>query len=173
MNLQPGTIQAYISAVSYLHHMNGHRSPASNNPMIKLLVQGVECSMPAAHLKPKHQPITNEMLEQMLSQLDRDHKPSHDRLMLKAAIMLGFFGLLRVSEFTVPNQHWFNPDQHLTAKDITMHKDSMVAVIKERPAGGKLPDQHRSDTHQVLPTPHNADIPRSGDMICKETIFSV
>ena len=173
MNLQPGTIQAYISAVSYLHHMNGHKSPASNNPMIKLLVQGVECSMPAAHLKPKHQPITNEMLEQMLSQLDRDHKPSHDRLMLKAAITLGFFGLLRVSEFTVPNQHWFNPDQHLTAKDITMHKDSMVAVIKERPAGGKLPDQHRSDTHRVLPTPHNADIPRSGDMICKETIFSV
>ena len=80
--------------------MNGHRSPASTN-------QGIECSMPAAHLKPKRQPITNEMLGQMLSQLDRDHKPSHDRL---AAIMLGFFGLLRVSEFTVPNQHGFNPD---------------------------------------------------------------
>ena len=53
MNLQLGTIQVYISAVSYLHHMNGHRSPASNNPMIKFLVQGVERSMPAAHLKPK------------------------------------------------------------------------------------------------------------------------
>ena len=103
MNLQPGTIQVYISAVSYLHHMNGHRSPASNNPMIKFLVQGVERSMPAAHLKPKRQPITNEMVGQMLSQLDRDHKPSHDCLMLKAAVTLGFFGLLRVSEFTVPN----------------------------------------------------------------------
>ncbi|KAL5509651.1 hypothetical protein EMCRGX_G005051 [Ephydatia muelleri] len=78
--------------------------------------------MPAAHLKPKRQPITNEMLGQMLSELDRDHKPSHDRLMLKAAITLGFFSLLRVSEFTVPNQHGFNPDQHLTAKDITMQK---------------------------------------------------
>ncbi|KAL5509634.1 hypothetical protein EMCRGX_G005034 [Ephydatia muelleri] len=54
--------------------------------------QGIECSMPAAHLKPKRQPITNEMLGQMLSQLDMDHKPSHDRL---AAITLGFFGLLR------------------------------------------------------------------------------
>ena len=104
--------------------MNGHRSPASTN-------QGIECSMPAAHLKPKHQPITNEMLGQMLSELDRDHKPSHDRLMLKAAITLGFFGLLRVSEFTLPNQHGFNPDQHLTAKDITMGKDSMVVVIKK------------------------------------------
>ena len=131
MNFQPGTIQVYISAVSYLHHMNGHRSSASNNPMIKLLVQGVERSMLAAHLKPKRQPITNEMLGQMLSQLDRDHKTSHDRLMLKAAITLGFFGLLRVSELTVPNQHGFNPDQHLTTKDITMRKDSMVVVIKK------------------------------------------
>eukprot|EP00731_Ephydatia_muelleri_P034819 Em0079g6a len=110
MNLQPGTIQVYISAVSYLHHMNGHRSPASNNPMIMFLVQGVERSMPAAHLKPKRQPITNEMLGQMRSQLDRDHKPSHDRLMLKAAVTLGFFGLLR---------------------DITMRRDSMVVVIKK------------------------------------------
>ena len=80
-----------------------YRSPASINPMIKFLVQGVERSMPAAHLKPKRQPITNEMLGQMLSQLDRDHKPSHDCMMLKAAVTLGFFGLLRVSEFTVPN----------------------------------------------------------------------
>eukprot|EP00731_Ephydatia_muelleri_P033886 Em0040g36a len=73
------------------------RSPASTN-------QGIECSMPAAHLKPKHQLITNEMLGQMLSELDRDHKPSHDRFMLKAAIILGFFGLFRVSEFIVPNR---------------------------------------------------------------------
>ncbi|KAL5509611.1 hypothetical protein EMCRGX_G005005 [Ephydatia muelleri] len=100
------------------------RSPASTN-------QGIECSMPAAHLKPKRQSITNEMLGQMLSELDRDHKPSHDCLMLNAAITLRFFGLLRVSEFTVPNQHGFNPDQHLTAKDITMRKDSMVVVIKK------------------------------------------
>ena len=84
----------FFCSVSYLHHMNGHRSPASTN-------QGVECSMPAAHLMSKRQPITNEMLGQMLSELDRDHKPSHDRLVLKAPIMLGFFGLLRVSEFTI------------------------------------------------------------------------
>ncbi|KAL5510640.1 hypothetical protein EMCRGX_G006216 [Ephydatia muelleri] len=76
MNLQSGSIQEYISAVSYLHHMNVHRSPASKNPMIKFLVQGVERSMPAAHLKPKRQPITNKMLGQRLSQRDRDHKPS-------------------------------------------------------------------------------------------------
>eukprot|EP00731_Ephydatia_muelleri_P035116 Em0098g2a len=88
--------------------MNGHRSPASTN-------QGVECSMPAAHLRPKRQSITNAMLGQMLSELDRGYKPSHDRLMLKAAITLGVFGLL----------------QHLSAKDITMRKGSMVVVIKK------------------------------------------
>ena len=107
----------YISAVSYLHHVNGLESPTTNNPVIKLLVQGVERSMPAAHLKPKRQPITNNILGQMLSQLDRT---AHDRLMLKAAITLGFFSLLRVSKFTVENQHGFNPEQHLTMEDITV-----------------------------------------------------
>eukprot|EP00731_Ephydatia_muelleri_P032824 Em0024g368a len=79
----------------------------------------------------------SDPLGQMLSQRDRDHKPSHDPK------QLGFFGLLRVSEFIVPNQHGFNPDQY-----------------NGHPAGGKLPDQHWSDTHQVLPTPCNAEIPR-------------
>ncbi|KAL5516539.1 hypothetical protein EMCRGX_G001899 [Ephydatia muelleri] len=58
--LQPRTIQVYIAAVSYLHHTHGYTSPASNNPVIKLLIQGIEHSMPAAHLKP-HQPITKKM----------------------------------------------------------------------------------------------------------------
>ena len=149
-----------------LHH---NRSPASTN-------QGVKCSMPAAHLKPKRQSITNEMLGQMLSELDRDHKPSHDCLMLNAAITLRFFGLLRVSEFTVPNQHGFNPDQHLTAKGITMRKDSMVVVIKKSKTDqrGKVARSTSvRHTHQVLPTPRNAEIPRSGDTICKETLVSV
>ena len=120
--LQPRTIQVYIAAVSYLHHTHGYTSPASNNPVIKLLIQGIERSMPAAHLKPKRQPTTNKMLGQMLSHLDRDHRTTHDRLLLRAAITLGFFGLLRVGELTVPNQHGFNPYLHLTAKDLTMRK---------------------------------------------------
>ncbi|KAL5515668.1 hypothetical protein EMCRGX_G000869 [Ephydatia muelleri] len=73
---------------------------------------------------PQTETSTNHQQGQMVSQLDRDHRTAHDRLMLKAAITLGFFGLLRVSEFTVENQHGFNHEQHLTMEDITMHKDS-------------------------------------------------
>ena len=55
--------------------------------------------------------------------------------------------------------------------------DDAVAMVTEYGKGcikaGKLPDQHWSDTHQVLPTPCNAEIPRSGDMICKEIPVSV
>ena len=93
MTLQPRTIQVCISAVSYLHHMNGFTSPANNNPVIKLLIQDIQRSMPAVHLTPKHQLITNNLLGQMLSQLDRDHRTHHDHRILKAAIVLGFFGL--------------------------------------------------------------------------------
>eukprot|EP00731_Ephydatia_muelleri_P035676 Em0147g2a len=59
----------------------------------------------------KRQPITNEMLGQMLSQLDRDHKPSHDRSVLKATITLGFFGLLslRIGAATAVSKSGLSP----------------------------------------------------------------
>eukprot|EP00731_Ephydatia_muelleri_P035118 Em0098g4a len=136
--------------------MNGHRSPASTN-------QGVECSMPAAHLKPKRQPITNKMLGQMLSQLDRDHKPSHDRLVLKATITLGFFGLLMFSEFTVPNQHGFNPDQHLSAKDITMQiPRSGDTICKETPFSVSIRDSTHLQGTEICPDPENGWSPLNG-----------
>eukprot|EP00731_Ephydatia_muelleri_P009877 Em0005g463a len=120
--LAPSTSNTYKIRLLKQRLFKSTPSPASNNAVIKLLIQGIERSMPAAHLMPKRQPITNKMLGQMLSHLDRDHKTTHDGLLLRAAITLGFFGLLRVGELTVPNQRWFNPDLHLTAKDLTMRK---------------------------------------------------
>ena len=52
MTLQPRTIQVYISAVSYLHHMNSFTSPANNNPVIKLLIQGIHPTLHAS--SPPH-----------------------------------------------------------------------------------------------------------------------
>ena len=40
------------------------------------------------------------MLKQLLKLLNSDPLSSHDKLMLKAALTFGFFGFLRVSEYT-------------------------------------------------------------------------
>ena len=55
----------------------------------------------------------------------------HDRLMLKAALTLGFFGLLRVSEFTTTSRRAFDPKTHLTRQDIAWTKgNTSIFFIK-------------------------------------------
>ena len=48
-----------------------------------------------------------------------------DHCMFWAACCLGYFGLLRASEFTVPNLASFSPSLHLSVDDISV--DSMVS----------------------------------------------
>ena len=48
-----------------------------------------------------------------------------DHCMFWAACCLGYFGLLRASEFTVPNLASFSPSLHLSVQDISV--DAMVS----------------------------------------------
>ena len=51
--------------------------------------------------------MTLEMLDHMLQRLETAPPlKQHDRLMLRAALTLGFFGFVRVSEFTVKNRRF-------------------------------------------------------------------
>lgn len=111
------------------------------------------------------------MLGQLLSQLlDKDHRPTFDYLMLKAAITLGFFGYLESASSQCPPPHGFNPDHHLTSRDITVCKDSIVLFIKkfktnQRGDGCQI---HIGHPQQVLSTSCNAEVPGPPDTICSE-----
>ena len=129
--LQANTIQVYVAAVSHLHLTQGLSSPTTNNPMLSLAIRGIQRSQDSAYLRPRRQPLTNAILVQMLDLLDSDHLQTHDRLMVKAALTLGFFGFLRVSEFTTPGRGKFNPRIHLTRQDITWSEESLLFFIKK------------------------------------------
>ena len=51
--------------------------------------------------------------------------------MLKAALTFGFFGCLRVSEYTLTNRGRFDPTLHPTKNDITWVKDGLHFFIKK------------------------------------------
>ena len=101
--LQANTIQVYVAAVSHLHLSQGFSSPTSSNPMLNLTIRGIQRSQAPAHLRPRRLPLTNTMLDRMFGLLDTDSWV-HDKLMLKAALTLGFFGLLRVCEFIITSR---------------------------------------------------------------------
>lgn len=93
------TIKVYVSAVAFLHHAMGLRSPTSSNPTLRLVYRGLK----RRNVFPSSQrlPITPCILTQFIHSLQKDPSLHHkDRAMLKAASLLAFFGFLRVGEFS-------------------------------------------------------------------------
>ena len=129
--LQANTIQVYLAAVTHLYLTHGFSSPAHNNPTLNLAIRGMQRSQGPAHLKPKRLPLTVEMLEQLLRLLDSDPLSRHDRLMLKAALTFGFFGFLRVSEYTRNTRGRFEPRIHPTRNDVSWVKEGIHFLIKK------------------------------------------
>eukprot|EP00731_Ephydatia_muelleri_P031364 Em0022g878a len=71
-------------------------------------------------------PLTNAILEQMLGLLNSDPCETHD------ALTLGFFGFLRVSEFTTKSRGTFDHRIHPTRQDITWSKDGHIFFISSK-----------------------------------------
>ena len=116
-SLRLPTIRVYLAAVSFLHHVGGHRSPVSGNTILKLVLRGIQRKQTQSQCKTPRLPITPQILADLLKHLGCDSTiPSQDRLMLKAAMSLAFFGFLRVSELTVPAYH--TSRQILARRDI-------------------------------------------------------
>ena len=125
----------YLAAVSHLHLIHGFSSPVHNNLTLNLAIRGMQHSQSPAHLRPKRLPLTIGMLEQLLRLLEDDPLRRHDKLMLNAALTFGFFGFLRVSEYTLTNRDRFDPTLHPTKSDITRVKDGLHFFIKKSKAG--------------------------------------
>eukprot|EP00731_Ephydatia_muelleri_P009454 Em0005g40a len=116
-SLRLPTIRVYLAAVSFLHHIGGHRSPVSGNTILKLVLRGIQRKQTQSQCRTPRLPITPQILADLLKHLGCDSTiPSQDRLMLKAAMSLAFFGFLRVSELTVPAYH--TSCQFLARRDI-------------------------------------------------------
>lgn len=99
----PPTIRVYLAAVSFLHHVGGHRSPVSGKTFLKLVLRGIQKKQKQSQCRTPRLPITPLILADSLEHFGCD--PSQDRLMPKAAMSLTFFGFLRVSGLMVPAYH--------------------------------------------------------------------
>ena len=74
-----------------------------NNPLLKPVIRGIRRKQAQLPLSKSRLPITPKILRDLIKQLHCDSTiTQHDKLMLQAAMLLVFFGFLRVSEFTTP-----------------------------------------------------------------------
>jgi len=106
------TIQTYLFAVRHLHIINDCNSPLLDTPRLQLVLKYIQRN---CEKSPDKLPITQVLLERMYNVLGS----SHDEKLISSAMTLGFFGLLRAAEFTVPSQTSFDPNIHLTFGDVS------------------------------------------------------
>lgn len=116
--LSPQTIRSYLSAIRHLQIMNGLPDPAMMSfPRLPYALRGVQREQPLAK-RQLRLPITPELLR-IIHRVWSQGVQNFDKIMLWAAVCLGFFAFMRAGEFTCPSLNAFTPDM-LTPGDIAV-----------------------------------------------------
>ncbi|XP_072019644.1 uncharacterized protein [Amphiura filiformis] len=111
----PASINSHISALAFVHKVNGWKDP-TDTFIIKKLKEGCRRLNTRADTRL---PITPAILMRLGQVLPSICNSQFEVLLFKAAFVLAFFGFLRVSEFTCPKKCGDFP-RVLSAQDIRL-----------------------------------------------------
>jgi hypothetical protein len=124
----PSTICTYVSAISYVHRMNGWSDPSDN-----FIVQKLKEGSRRRDKRPdSRRPISLPILRQLVLLLQGICGSTFESCLFKVAFLVAFFGYLRVGEFTVVSKS-DTGDGILSIEDVTMGPgapDSMEITIR-------------------------------------------
>ena len=123
------TAKVYLSAVRSLHIAEGEKDPFEvPRPRLQQVLRGikrVEAEKGASNRQ--RLPISPDILRKLKGVWEADPFPG--TTMLWAACCLGFFGILRSGEMTVPPDGQYDPSRHLSRSDIAVDHPSRPEVI--------------------------------------------
>ena len=139
------TIRTYLSAVRFLHVSNGYGDPLTGKLQFDLLLRGVRRNKPGS--KDKRLPVTPLILEKMYGVLNRDPSKYENKL-LWTACCLGFFGFLRLGEFTSQSSQ-YDPSWHLSIPDIAVDSTTNPTMLQVSIKGSKT-DQLRQGVNIIV-----------------------
>ncbi len=80
--------------------------------------------------KPKRAPVTPALLKVIKYNLFNSSRCFEDKVMLWAALLVAFFGILRVSEYTASHKTKFDPETTLLFSDLDLHGSRALIFIK-------------------------------------------
>ena len=144
------TIKVYLAAIRYLHVSVGMHQTNNQqlSPYLELVMKGIKKEQ--LHGKPQHQrlPITSSIMASIYTVLAHTSNDYHS-IMIWAACCTAFFGFLRCSEFTVPSLQGFDPEVHLTIKDIAIDKIVEPSLVRVTIKQSKT-DPFRQGIHLFL-----------------------
>ena len=130
--LQDSSIKVYLSGIRALHINQGFLDPLADCLRLQRVVRGIRrCQGTPSSTRL---PITDDLKLIIWQSLDLSHP---DHMMFWVACSLGYFGVLHVSEFTVPNLSSFSSFLHLSAQGIAVDSSSAPSSMCIRIKGSK------------------------------------
>ena len=101
-------------------------------PRLDYVLKGIKQVQARSGAPPKpHLPITPELLAHLRAEWLRA-PPQPDCVMLWAAACVGFFGFLRAGEFTVPTVQSYDPEVHLSLRDLAVDSHTAPSIVRLR-----------------------------------------
>ena len=122
------TIQVYLSAVRHSQIITG-RSLPSVTPRSSYVLKGIRRSSALTYTPRERLPITFPIMAHLHAVLLKNTDNYRD-VMIWAACCLAYFGLLRVSEFTISSPNHLDPSKDLLLSDIALDNRESPSLIQ-------------------------------------------
>ena len=122
------SIKVYLSGVQYFSKIQGCTVLIKNMHRLKYLLKGIRRSQSNSFDRAPRPPVTWPMLQKICQFLTHTETP-FDRDMLTAAVLLAYFGMFRVSEYTCPSTSTYDPEVHLSYQDVFIDWGRGLAFI--------------------------------------------
>ena len=130
-NLSYPIIKVYLAGIRSLHVFTGYDVNFQSylTPRLHQVLKGIHKDK--ASTLPSHirRPITRDILLKIKGALPKNPHSYHN-IMMRTACCLAFFGFLRSSEFTIPSQSSYDPEVHLSVKDIAVDNRVKPRMLK-------------------------------------------
>lgn len=120
--LSPATIKTYISGLSFYHKLNNWFDPAELF-VVKKLLEGCHRS---GKRVDNRAPVTPQMLQVICTALRSFCYNEYETIMFRAAYLVAYFGLLRVSELV--HSSWQQNGRALQFQDVTFNQTNAVTI---------------------------------------------
>ena len=122
------TIKVYLSGVQLDGILRGGTALMRDMHGLKYLIRGIKRAQGSAHCRLPRVPVSTDTLRAVLAGIKRVYS-GWDALMLEAAVLLAFFGMLRASEYTAPGMRRWAPGQTLCPGDVVVNWQTSVIVV--------------------------------------------
>ena len=137
-------IANYAAGIRVWHLLHGHLWKI-NSDELKHTLQGASCLVPRSSKQAKRPPMTVEDIKIIRTHLNFDDPGD---AAIYACMVVTFYCIARLGEFTVKSIKIFNPDKHITQHNFSsLHNQNNLPVLKFTIPTTKYEPESGEDVH--------------------------